>query len=89
MMQVQKQDFINTFSVHRTPQEAFKAITNVRGWWSQEVEGVTDQVGGEFVHRYKDVHRRTIRVTELVPGRKVAWLVLDKGHDEHPNEKSR
>lgn len=72
-----KQNFTTTFSVDRTPQEAFEAITNVRGWWSQEVEGVTDQVGGEFDYHFKDVHRCTVRITELVPGRKVAWLVLD------------
>lgn len=71
------QDFTTTFAVDRTPQEAFEAITNVRGWWSEEIEGVTDRVGGEFTYRYKDVHRCTIRVTELVPGRKVTWRVLD------------
>ncbi|WP_433257794.1 SRPBCC family protein [Streptosporangium sp. CA-135522] len=82
MMQVdRKQSFTTTFSVDRSPQEAFEAITDVRGWWSQEVEGVTDRVGGEFDYHYKDVHRCTIRVTELVPGRKVAWLVLDNYFD--------
>jgi len=70
-------DFTATFTVERTPQEAFEVITNVRGWWSEEVEGVTDQVGGEFVYRYQDVHRCTVRVNELVPGRKVAWHVVD------------
>lgn len=70
-------DFTMALAVKRTPQEAFEAITNVRAWWSQENEGVTDQVGGEFSYHYRDVHRCTIRVTELVPGRKVAWLVLD------------
>ena len=74
-------DFSTSFEVARTPQEAFEAITDVRGWWSQEVEGVTDRVGGEFEYHYKDVHRCTIRVTELVPGRKVAWLVLDNFFD--------
>lgn len=69
-------DFTTAFTVERTPREVFEAITNVRGWWSQEVEGVTDQVGGEFEYHYQDVHRCTICVTELVPGRKVAWLVL-------------
>ena len=78
MMQAeQQQNFTTSFSVDRSPREAFEAITDVRGWWSEEAEGVTDQVGGEFVHRYQDVHRCTIRVTELVPGRKVAWRVLD------------
>jgi hypothetical protein len=72
-----EQNYTSTFTVDRTPQEAFAAITNVRGWWSEEIEGVTDQVGGEFDHHFKDVHRCRIRVTELVPGRKVAWRVLD------------
>jgi hypothetical protein len=73
----EKRNFTTTFPVDRTPQEAFEAITNVRGWWSQEVEGVTDQVGGEFDYHYKDVHRCKVRVTELVPGRKVVWHILD------------
>jgi hypothetical protein len=72
-----RRDFTQTFSVDRSPQEAFEAITDVRGWWSEEIEGVTDRVGGEFVHRFQDVHRCRIRITELVPGRKVAWSVLD------------
>lgn len=72
-----ERNYTSTFTVDRTPQEAFAAITDVRGWWSEEVEGVTDQVGGEFDHHFKDVHRCRIRVTELVPGRKVAWRVLD------------
>ena len=74
---VREQSFTSTFSVDRTPQEAVAAITHVRGWWSEAVEGVTNQVGGEFDYHYKDVHRCRIRVTELVPGRKVAWRVLD------------
>ena len=74
-------DYTTTFAVERTPQEAFDAITNVRGWWSQEIEGVTDEVGGEFDYHYKDVHRSRIRVAELVPGRKVAWHVLDNSFD--------
>ncbi len=76
MMQAD-QHYTSTFSVDRTPQEAFDAIVNVRGWWSEGIKGVTDQVGGEFEHRFQDVHRCTVRVTELVPGRKVAWHILD------------
>jgi hypothetical protein len=81
MTQAARLDYSTTFTVDRTPQEAFDAITDVRGWWSEEVEGVTDRVGGEFDHHYKDVHRCRIRVTELVPGRKVVWRVLDNYFD--------
>ena len=72
----QNEDYRATLVVDNTPGEVFAAITNVRGWWSETIEGKTDQLG-EFRHSYKDMHRCTIRITELVPGRKVAWNVVD------------
>ena len=44
------QNFTTTFSVHQTPQEAFAAINNVRGWWSGQIEGETHKPGAEFWH---------------------------------------
>jgi activator of Hsp90 ATPase-like protein len=70
-------DYTTTFTVDQTPEEAFAAITNVRGWWSGEIEGRTDKLGEEFTYRYEDVHYSRQRITELVPGRSVVWLVLD------------
>jgi hypothetical protein len=61
----------------RPREEAFAAITNVRGWWSGDIEGGTDQLGDEFTYRYRDIHYTKQRITELVPGEKVVWLVLD------------
>ncbi|RJO78421.1 SRPBCC domain-containing protein [Nocardia panacis] len=74
-------DFTITVAVDRTPQEAFEAIIDVRGWWSQTIQGITDRIGGEFDYHYQDVHRCRIRVTELAPGRKVAWRVLENHFD--------
>ncbi len=74
---VKEGDFTATILVDQTPKEAFDAINNVRGWWSEEIEGRTDKVGEVWTYHYRDVHRCMIKVTELVPGKKVAWLVLD------------
>jgi hypothetical protein len=71
------QNFTSTFSVDQTPEEIFKAINNVRGWWSEEIEGSTDRLGAEFEYHYKDIHRCKMKITEFVPGKKVVWLVLD------------
>ena len=70
------QSYTATFTVDRPACEVFDAINDVRGWWSQEVVGDTDRVDAEFQYRYQDVHRCTLRVTELRPGRKVAWRVV-------------
>jgi uncharacterized protein YndB with AHSA1/START domain len=69
--------FTTTFAVDQTPEEVFAAIDNVRGWWSGELEGATDKLGGEFTYRYEDVHRSRQKITELIPGRRVVWHVLD------------
>ena len=74
---MKNENFTATFSVDQTPKQAFDAINNVRGWWSGEVEGETDKLGAEFTYRYKDVHRTTQKITELVPGRKVVWHVTE------------
>jgi hypothetical protein len=71
------QNYSISFAVDQTPEEAFAAINNVRGWWSEEIEGSTDKLGAEFKYHYKDVHRCRMRITEFVPGKKVVWLVLD------------
>jgi hypothetical protein len=69
------QDLTLTFSVDRSPEQVFEAINNVRGWWSKGVEGPTDTVGGAFTYQYADIHRSVQKVIELVPGKRVAWLV--------------
>jgi len=82
------QSYTTTFLVDQTPEEAFAAITNVRGWWSGEIDGRTDVLGEEFTYRYQDVHYSKQQITELVPGKRVVWHVLDAylNFTEDPDE---
>jgi hypothetical protein len=71
--------FTTTILVDKTPDEAFNAINNVREWWTGEpgVEGSTDKLGDEFTYRYKDLHYSKQKITELIPGKKIVWLITD------------
>ena len=74
---MKKQDFSTTILVDQTPKQAFDAINNVRGWWAGEIEGPTDKLGEEFTYRYKEFHYSKHKLTELVPNKKVVWLVTE------------
>jgi hypothetical protein len=74
---MQAHDYTTSFTVDQTPEAAFAAITNVRGWWSGDIEGSTDTLGAEFTYRYEDIHYSKQQITELTPGKKVVWRVLD------------
>ena len=71
------QGYTTSFVVNQTPEEAFSAINNVRGWWSGEIEGPTSKLGDEFTYRYKDVHYSKQRIVEVVPGKRIVWLILE------------
>jgi hypothetical protein len=77
MERIMNQSYTTAFTVDQTPEAAFAAINNVAGWWSGNIEGSTDKVGGEFTYRYADMHYSRQKITELIPGKKVTWLVLD------------
>lgn len=70
-------DYSISFTVDRTPAEAFAAIIDPRAWWSSTIEGRTDRVGEIFNHTYGDMHRCRMEVTELVPAETVTWHVLE------------
>ena len=70
-------DFTTTILVDQTPKQVFDAINNVRGWWSEEIEGGTNKLNDEFKYHYEDVHRCKMKIIELVPNEKVVWHVLD------------
>ncbi len=74
---MKKQHFSTSILVDQSPLEVFNAINNVRGWWSEGIEGNTNKEEDEFIFQVKDVHFSKQRLTEVIPGKKVVWLVTD------------
>ncbi len=70
-------DYTKTFVVAQSPEQVFAAINDVRGWWSEDIEGDTDRLGAVFTFRYQNLHRSKHAISELVPGEKVVWHIVD------------
>jgi hypothetical protein len=71
------QDFACSYGVDQSPAEVFAAIVDVPGWWTGEVDGSFDEVGDEFTYRYEDFHYSKQEVIDIVPGKRVAWRVVE------------
>ena len=72
-----EKDFTTSIMVYKSPTEVFEAINNARGWWQGEFVGNTNKLDDEFTYQVADVHFSKQRIIELVPDKKVVWLVTE------------
>ena len=70
-------DFTSAYTVDQDPQAVFDAINDVRSWWTGDIDGPTDQLGGKFAYRYGDIHFSEQKVIELLTGKRVVWETSD------------
>lgn len=72
-----QQSFKTAFIVTQAPQQVFDAINNVQGWWTENLTGSTDRDGDEFDVQFGDIHYSRQKLVELIPAKRVEWLVTD------------
>ena len=70
-------DYEHRFTAQATPEQVFEAVTHVSDWWTVNTEGMSRSVGDEFTVQFGDVHLTKQRVTEVVPGERIVWLVTE------------
>lgn len=73
------QNFTNTITVEQSPEDVFDAINNVRGWWSKNIEGKTDEGNSAFIFRDKYLTVQ-MKITHFTP-QKTVWKVVESQND--------
>lgn len=74
---VNSKSFNSTILVDQNPATTFHAIQNFRAWWSEEIEGNTDQLFETFFYHYRDIHLCKIKLVETIPCKKLVYQVLE------------
>ena len=80
-------NYTTSFTVDSSPASVFSAITNFRGWWSDQIERSTDKLNEIFLYHYKDVHLCKIKLIEIIPNEKLVYQVVDN-HFNFTKDKS-
>ena len=74
---MKEQNYHTSITVDSTAHEAFETINSVTEWWTENLEGSSRKLNDEFTVRFGDVHYSRQKLVEVVPGKKVVWLVTD------------
>jgi hypothetical protein len=74
---MKEQDYHTSITVDATAHEAFESINSVTKWWTENLEGGSQKLNDEFTVRFGDVHYSRQKLVEIVPDKKVVWLVTD------------
>jgi hypothetical protein len=69
--------YTTTIEIDQTPQEVFNKLRYVSKWWSKDFVGTSAKLNDEFVISHPGRHFSKQKLTEVVPGKKLVWLVTD------------
>ena len=70
-------DFNSSISAKIAPAEAIKKIGNIPGWWGVTFTGSTENQNDRFTVKMTGDSFFNFTVEELIPGKRVVWLVTD------------
>jgi len=74
---MEKNDFSSSISAHISADEAIKKISNIPGWWGVTFTGSAEKLNDEFIIKMSGDSFFNFTVTELIPGKRMVWLVTD------------
>jgi len=74
---MEKNDFTSSITAKISADEAIKKINNVPGWWGITFSGSSEKQNDQFLVKMGGDSFFNFTVEELIPGKRVVWLVTD------------
>lgn len=74
---MEQKDYTTSIIVRLPALKVFDAINDVTKWWTENLEGSSKKLNDEFTVRFGEVHYSKQKLTELIPGKKIVWLITD------------
>ena len=74
---MEKKNYTATIKVDASAEKAFNCINKVSEWWSENLVGDSENLNGIFTINFGGDLFVTHQLVEVVPNKKVVWLVTD------------
>ncbi|MBA3680882.1 MAG: SRPBCC domain-containing protein [Bacteroidetes bacterium] len=79
---MKKENFVYSFKSSKTPEAIFEILLDIEQWWSglyeETIKGESHKLNDEFsFHAGQGVHYSKQKLVELIPNKKIVWLVTD------------
>jgi Activator of Hsp90 ATPase homolog 1-like protein len=84
---MEKKNFQANVFAKISADEAIKRISNIPGWWGVTFSGSTEKQNDKFEVKMTGDSFFNFTVAELIPGKKVVWLVTDCNMPWYSNKK--
>jgi len=73
---MEQKNYHSSISVKIRAAEAYKGTCKVAAWWTENIEGASEQAGDRFTVTFGDTFV-TMKIVEAIPGKKIVWEVED------------
>jgi hypothetical protein len=84
---MKEQQYSASIEVSKNPADVFNCITNVSKWWSKDFEGNSSTLNDEFIINHPGTHYSKQKLVEVIPAKKMVWLVTASKLDWLDNNK--
>ena len=74
-------NYSTTIEVEKSPKEIVNCISHISKWWTRDYEGNSSTLNDEFVICHPGRHYSKQKLVELIPDKRVMWLVTESKLD--------